>query len=121
MNSFHWFRAFLILLGTCAAVVILSSPAVAEKHGKHHKHTCPSYTDIDANADNAVTSEEFYQFRAERMAARVAEGGKMKNAKNAPAFEDLDLDGDGNLSADEFAEHHSQCPMMKKQEATASE
>ena len=121
MNSFHWFRAFQILLGTCAAVVILSSPAVAEGHGKHHKHECPTYSDIDANADNAVTSEEFYQFRSERMAQRAAEGGKMKHAKNAPAFEDLDLDGDGNLSADEFAEHHSQCPMMKKKAATAAE
>jgi hypothetical protein len=121
MNSFHWLRAFLILLATCAAVVILSSPALAQDHGKHQKHECPSYSDIDANADNAVTSEEFYQFRAERMATRVAEGGKMKNAKNAPAFEDLDLDGDGNLSADEFAEHHAKCPMRKKQEAKASE
>ncbi len=121
MNSFHWLRAFLILLATCAAVAILSSPAVAEEHGKHHKHECPAYSDIDANADNAVTSEEFYQFRAERMATRVAEGGKMKNAMNAPAFEDLDLDGDGNLSADEFAEHHSQCPMMKKQKATTAD
>lgn len=117
MNSFHWLRAFLILLATCAVVVILSSPAVSEEHGKHHKHhehQCPSYADIDANADNAVSSEEFYQFRAQRMAARAEEGRKMKNAKNAPTFEDLDLDGDGNLSADEFAEHHSECPMRKK-------
>jgi hypothetical protein len=120
MNSFHWLRAFLMLLCTCAAVVFLSSPAATEGHGKHHKHECPTYADIDANADNAVTSEEFYQFRSERMAKRADEGGKMKNAQKAPAFEDLDLDGDGNLSADEFAEHHSQCPMMKKKEATAT-
>ena len=114
MNSFHWLRAFLILLTTCAAVVILSSPAAAEGHGKHHKHQCPSYSDIDANADNAISAEELYGFRAEA-------GGKMKNAKNAPSFEDLDLDGDGNLSADEFAEHQSECPMRKKQEAAAAE
>ena len=123
MNSFHWLRAFLILLATCAAVVILSSPAVSEEHGKHHKHhehQCPSYSDIDANADNAVSSEEFYQFRAQRMSARAAEGRKMKNAKNAPAFEDLDLDGDGNLSADEFAEHQSECPMRKKKQEAAT-
>lgn len=119
MNSFHWLRAFLILLATCAAVVMLSSPAFAE--GKHHKHQCPAYSDIDTNADNAVTSEELYAFRAKRMAARAEAGGKMKNAKNAPTFEDLDLDGDGNLSADEFAEHQSECPMKKKQEAAASE
>ena len=122
MNSFHWLRAFLILLATCAAVVILSSPAFSEEHGKHHGHQCPSYSDIDANADNAVSSEEFYEFRAQRMAARAEEGRKMKNAKNAPAFEDLDLDGDGNLSAEEFAEHQSECPMRKKKlEAAAAE
>jgi hypothetical protein len=119
MNSFHWLRAFLILLATCTVVVLLSSPAIAEgerdghkgMHGEHH--TCPAYTDIDANADDAVTSDEFYAFRAERMAAR---------AKNAPTFEDLDLDSDGTLSADEFAEHHAQCPMNRKpKEATTSE
>jgi len=123
MNSFHWIRAFLILLATCAAVVLLSTPAFAEDmHGKHHEHQCPAYSDIDANADDEVTSEEFYAFRSTRMAERAEAGGKMKNAKNAPSFEDLDLDGDGNLSAEEFAEHVSQCPMKKKQmEAAATE
>jgi len=128
MNSFHWLRAFLILLATCAVVVLLSSPALAEGEGDGHKgmhgkqHQCPSYSDIDANADDAVTSEEFYAFRAERMAARAEAGGKMKNAKNAPTFEDLDLDGDGTLSDDEFAEHKAQCPMNKKsREAATSE
>ena len=123
MNSFHWLRAFLILLATCAVVVLLSSPALAEgMQGKHHEHQCPAYSDIDANADDQVTSEEFYAFRAGRMAERAEAGGKMKNAKNAPSFEDLDLDDDGNLSAEEFAEHHSQCPMKKKQmEAAATE
>jgi hypothetical protein len=123
MNSFHWLRAFLILLATCTVVVLLSSPAFAEgMHGKNHEHKCPAYSDIDANADNAVTSEEFYEFRAGRMAARAEAGGEMKNAKNAPTFEDLDLDDDGNLSAEEFAEHKAQCPMNKKQmEAAATE
>ena len=123
MNSFHWLRAFLILLATCTVVVLLSSPALAEgMQGKHQEHKCPAYSDIDANADDQVTSEEFYAFRAGRMAERAEAGGKMKNAKNAPSFEDLDLDGDGNLSAEEFAEHVSQCPMKKKQmEAAATE
>ncbi len=118
MNSFHWLRAFLILIATCAAVVILSSPALADGH-KHGKHQCPTYSDLDANADNAVSAEELYAFRAKRMAERAAAGGKMKNAGNAPKFEDLDLDGDGNLSADEFAEHQSECPMRKKRKAAA--
>ena len=115
MNSFHWLRAFLILVVTCAVVVLLSSPAVAEG-----KHQCPAHSDIDANADNAVSAEEFYAFRAQRMAARAEAGGKMKNAKNAPSFEDLDLDDDGILSAEEFAEHQAECPMSKKQNAAAA-
>jgi len=119
MNSFHWLRAFLILLATCAVVVILSSPAIAE--GKHGKHQCPAYSDIDANADNAITSEELYTFRAQRMAERAEAGRKLKNAKNAPSFEDLDLDGDGNLSAEEFAEHQSECPMRNKHKAAKAE
>ena len=128
MNSFHWLRAFLILLATCAVVILLSSPAIAEGRGDGDKgmhgksHQCPTFAEIDADADAAITPEEFYAFRANRMAARAEAGGKMKNAKNAPAFEDLDLDGDGVMSADEFAEHQSQCPMRKKhKEAAASE
>ena len=122
MNSYHWFRAFLILLATCAAVIVLSSPAFAEGHGggKHQGHKCPSYSDIDTNSDNAVTAEEVYAFRGKRMAERAEAGGKMKNAKNAPSFEDLDLDGDGNLSADEFAEHKAQCPMKGKHKEKAA-
>lgn len=119
MNSFHWLRAFLILLATCAVVAMLSSPAFAE--GKHGKHQCPTYSDLDANADDAVNAEELYAFRAKRMAERVEAGGKLKNAQKAPSFEDLDLDGDGNLSADEFAQHQSECPMRKKRKAARTE
>jgi len=120
MNSYHWLRAFLILLATCAAVIVLSSPAFAQGDGagKHNKHKMPTYAELDANEDNAVTAEEFYAFRGKHMAERAEAGGKMKNAKNAPSFEDLDLDGDGTLSADEFAEHQAQCPMKSKHKPT---
>lgn len=116
MNSHSWLKAFLILVATCAAVLTISTTAYAgDGHkGEHHRHQCPSFTDFDANEDGAITSEEFYAFRAQRMAAAAEAGGKMKNAKNAPAFEDLDLDGDGALSAEEFAEHKAKCPMRKK-------
>lgn len=113
MNSYHWLRAFLILLATCALVLSLSQQVLAG-HGEHGHHQMPDYSDLDADGDNKVTAEEFYAFRANRMAARAAEGHRMKNAKNAPAFEELDLDGDGSLSADEFAEHHAQCPMHRQ-------
>lgn len=110
MTTFHWLRAFLILLATCATVLVLSQTVFAAC-GHHGQHSMPAYTDLDANGDNAVSPEEFYAFRANRMAARAAEGRKMKNAKNAPAFEDLDLDGDGSLSAEEFEKHQATCPM----------
>lgn len=113
MISSHGLRVAATLIVTCAMLVFSANPACASGGGKHKHGQCPSYTDFDANADGAVTSEEFYAFRAARMAERAKDGHKMKHAKNAPAFEDLDLDGDGNLSAEEFAEHHSKCPMAK--------
>ena len=118
MNAFHWSRAFLIMLATCAAVFALSQTAFAEC-GHHGHHRMPAYSDLDANGDDAVSAEEFYAFRAKRMAERAAEGGKMKNAANAPAFEDLDLDGDGSLSDEEFEKHHATCPMRGKKKDNA--
>ncbi|MDJ0794373.1 MAG: hypothetical protein QNI98_09035 [Woeseiaceae bacterium] len=116
MNSSHWLRAFATLLVTCTVIFMWSSQAYADckGHGKHKGHQMPNYAELDANADDIVTSEEFYAFRAKRMSERAAEGRKLKNAKNAPTFEDLDLDGDGNLSAEEFSAHQAQCPMRKK-------
>lgn len=114
MSSFHLLRTVLTSATACALLTVFSAAAVAEckdGHCNHKKHQMPTYADIDADANGAVNADEFYAFRAARMAKRAEEGGKMKNAKNAPSFEDLDLDSDGNLSADEFAEHHAQCPM----------
>ena len=110
MNNPHWLRAFVTLLLTCTVILLLSGQAYAGCKG----HQMPSYAELDANGDDAVTSEEFYAFRAKRMSERAAEGRKLKNAKNAPTFEDLDLDGDGNLSAEEFSAHQAECPMRKK-------
>lgn len=117
MHSHQWLRAFLILLATCA--LSLSQQVMAE-HEAHRHHEMPTYSDLDADGDNKVTAEEFYAFRASRMATRAAEGRKMKNAENAPAFEELDLDGDGSLSADEFAKHHAQCPMHRNKHGEES-
>lgn len=121
MHSQQWLKALPVLTAAGFAIVAMSSTAYAGHHGKHHGHQCPSYADIDADGNDAVTAEEFYAFRAQRMAARAEAGGKMKNAKNAPSFEDLDLDGDGNLSAEEFAEHHAQCPMRKQAKAESAD
>ncbi len=116
MNTPHWLRAFVTLLLTCTVILMWSTQAYADckGHGKHKGDQRPTYADLDANGDAAVTSDEFYAFRAKRMSERAAEGRKLKNAKDAPTFEDLDLDGDGNLSAEEFSAHQADCPMRKK-------
>jgi hypothetical protein len=111
MNSSHRLRVIATLTLACAIAVFSPNSAYASCCGKHKHGQCPDYTELDANEDGGVTAEEFYAFRAARMAERAKEGRKMKHAGNAPAFEDLDLDGDGTLSAEEFAEHQSKCPM----------
>jgi len=58
---------------------------------------------FDQNANGAVTEQEFNAARAERMAARAAQGAPMRGAASAPAFADFDLNGDGQMTADEFA------------------
>lgn len=123
MNSYHWPRAYLLSLTICVIVLLLAFPASASCKGEsqHHQHKMPTYSELDANEDGAVSAEEFYAFRGKRMAERAEAGGKMKNAKNAPAFEDLDLDSDGNLSADEFAKHQAECPMKGKHKPKAEE
>ena len=113
MISSQRLGVFATLAFICAMLAFSLNPAYASGDGMHKHGQCPSYADIDANDDGAVTSEEFYAFRAARMAERAKEGHKMKHAAKAPAFEDLDLDGDGSLSAEEFAERHSKCPMRK--------
>ena len=110
MNSHSWIRAFLTLLVTCIAVIALSTSAQACGEMKGKKDM-PRFSEIDKNADGALSADEFTSFRAERMASRAAEGRKMKNASKAPAFADLDLDDDGVLSAEEFDKRHALCPM----------
>lgn len=116
MNNPHWLRALVTLLVTCTIILLVSSHAYANcmGHGKKKGPGMPSYAELDANADDVVTSDEFYAFRAKRMSERAAEGRKLKNAKNAPSFEDLDLDGDGKLSAEEFDAHQAQCARGRK-------
>jgi hypothetical protein len=64
----------------------------------------PAFGTIDLNGDGRVSTDEFAQHRAERMAARAAEGRPMRNAANAPTFESLDTDGSGFLTPAEVAQ-----------------
>jgi hypothetical protein len=72
----------------------------------------PAFSDFDTDGDGALTSQEFYDARAERMRERAQQGFPMRNAPYAPAFESLDGDGDGRVSPEEFgaaqARHHQE-------------
>jgi Ca2+-binding EF-hand superfamily protein len=57
---------------------------------------------FDSNGDGAISEQEFYTARSERMAARAAEGRPMRNAANAPQFAEIDSNGDGSLSPEEL-------------------
>lgn len=72
-----------------------------------HKNM-PSFADFDLDGNGAISSDEFYQARAERIAERAKEGRKMKNLANAPSFEDIDTDGDGAIRPEEFAAHQAE-------------
>lgn len=64
----------------------------------------PAFGTIDLNGDGRVSADEFTHYRAERRAARAAEGRPMRNAASAPTFESLDQDGNGYLTAAEVTQ-----------------
>ena len=57
---------------------------------------------IDTDHNGVVSATEFAQPRAQRMAARAAEGRMLRNAGQAPSFESLDRNGNGGLEPDEL-------------------
>ena len=67
---------------------------------------------FDQNGDGAITEQEFYDARAQRIRERAQQGYPMRNAPNAPSFESVDSDGNGLVSPDELtaaqAEHRRQ-------------
>ena len=106
---------------TVGAAMLLAVAANAEgpdhKDGMHHPkgkgHNMPTFAEVDANADGYIVAEELYQMHGKRMAARAAEGRKLKNART-PDFEKFDLDDDGKLTPEEFAAHQAECRHGKR-------
>ena len=98
------------------ATVLLAGGAAAEgpHHGKGKHHNMPTFAEVDANSDGFIVAEELYQMHGKRMAARAAEGRKLKNAGKGPDFEKIDLDGDGKLTPEEFAAHQAECRNAKR-------
>ncbi len=60
------------------------------------------FSAYDSDGNGAVSEEEFYAARAERITARADEGRPLANVANAPQFSDFDTDGNGSLSQDEL-------------------
>ena len=63
----------------------------------------PPFATFDMDGNGFISEAEFYSVREQRMAAKAAEGKKMRGAANAPTFADIDTDGDGQLNPEELA------------------
>ena len=93
-NSIFSFRLQVLVAGICLALNVQA--------GDSPKHGPATYSDFDLDSNGQVSEEEFNSVRAKRMAARAAEGGKMKGASTAPSFADIDTDGDGQINPEEL-------------------
>jgi Ca2+-binding EF-hand superfamily protein len=77
-----------------AIVVLLSTASVSHARGL-------SFSVMDADNNGSVSEQEFNTAKAERIAAKSAEGRKMRGLANAPTFADFDTNNDKKLTADE--------------------
>lgn len=87
-------------------VVVGSFVSLSAHAGKGCSHGPAPFADFDKDGSGFISEEEFNTARAERMAAKAAEGKQMRGAANAPAFADIDTDGDGQISQDELNVAH---------------
>jgi len=93
--------AFKVILIVAVLIAVAVFPFIA-RADSHAPPPPPNFEKFDTDGDGFVSEEEFNTMRAERMAARAAEGRQMRGAANAPAFSDIDSNGDGKLDAAEF-------------------
>ena len=107
-------HSVLAVAGMAALLVAGAAAAEGPQHGKGKHRIMPTFAEVDANSDGFIVAEELYQMHGKRMAARAAEGRKLKNAGKGPDFEKIDLDGDGKLTPEEFAAHQAECRNAKR-------
>lgn len=107
--------AFKVILIVAVLIAVAVFPLIT-RADSHAPPPPPSFEKFDVDGDGFVSEEEFNTMRAERMAARAAEGRQMRGAANAPPFSDIDSNGDGKLDAEEFtAGRDRHMKKMKKQ------
>jgi Ca2+-binding EF-hand superfamily protein len=98
---------FPLLVAVMTAAVIVSAPSLAQGQQQGMGKNMPAFSEFDLNGDEAISSDEFYKARADRITKHAQEGREMKNLANAPSFEDIDTDGDEAISSEEFAAHQA--------------
>ena len=87
----------------------------AQASDGHGRGPAP-FADFDVDGNGSVSESEFNSVREKRMAARAAEGKKMRCAAVAPSFKDIDTNADGQLNPEELAAgqkgHMEKCRAM---------
>ena len=97
------------------SVFLFCIPAVSAQaeEVKEKGHGPAPFSVFDMDENGFVSEEEFLSVRQQHMAARAAEGKRMRCAASAPAFSDLDVDKDGQLNREELETgqkaHHAKC------------
>jgi Ca2+-binding EF-hand superfamily protein len=99
-----------------AAVLAGCLLGFAAHAGEGHGHGPAPFSDFDVDGNGSISEAEFNSMREQRMAARAAEGRKMRCATEAPSFKDIDTNADGQLNPEELAagqkSHMEKCRAM---------
>jgi Ca2+-binding EF-hand superfamily protein len=90
---------FLGLAGLVASALI----AFNVQAGEESQRGPAKFAEFDVDGNGFISEDEFNTLRGQRMAAKAAEGKKMRGAATAPAFTDVDADGDGQVNPEELA------------------
>jgi hypothetical protein len=94
----------LISLGGLALMTgaAFASPDEFEREDYYEKRGPMPYEVYDLNRDGVVSAKEHSTVRAQRQAARRAQGYPMRHAAAAPDFAQIDSDGNAAISRAEF-------------------
>jgi Ca2+-binding EF-hand superfamily protein len=88
--------------GLIIACVSVFLPILAQAEEMPARGPIP-FAAFDGDGNGLISEQEFHARRAQRMAAREAEGRPMRGAASAPSFLELDTNADGQLTQDELA------------------